>query len=312
MGGLLSELGKKLAERWVSLLVLPGALYLAVAVAARALGHGHPFDPARLADRVAAWAGAPWARDVGGQVVVLLAVLGGSVVVGLAAQALGSLVERLWLAAGWPTWPVPLRTLARRRVAARRRRWEAAARRYRAHREEAGRARALGRAVDPAERWAAHAGMTRVSPERPARPTWCGDRVQAVAFRLERHYGLDLAVVWPSLWLILPDTPRAEINTARETLARATALFAWALLYLPLAVFWWPAALISAVLALTSRVRARAATETYALLLESAVRLHTADLAGRLGVDHSGPPTPELGTELKRLLVANPSPPPAD
>ncbi|WP_326770755.1 hypothetical protein OG978_44460 (plasmid) [Streptomyces sp. NBC_01591] len=51
MGGLLSELGKKLAERWFSLLVLPGALYLAVLAVAQTLGHTHPFDALRLAGR---------------------------------------------------------------------------------------------------------------------------------------------------------------------------------------------------------------------------------------------------------------------
>ncbi|WP_406440597.1 hypothetical protein OHB14_16930 [Streptomyces sp. NBC_01613] len=312
MGGLLSELGKRLAERWLSLLVLPGALYLVVLAAADALGHTHPFDLPRLADQVTAWAGAPAVKNVGGQLVLLAAVLGAAAAVGLAAQALGALVERLWLAADWPTWPTLLRRLTRRQVTRRRDRWEAAARRYLPLREEAGRARALGRRTDPEERRAAHRDMTRIALERPARPTWCGDRIQAVAVRVERQYRLDLAAVWPHLWLTLPDTSRTEITAARETLTRASALAAWALLYLPPAGYWWPAALISGGLALTSATRTRAATETYALLLEAAVRLHTPDLARHLGMDHTGPLTPETGAGLNHLLLANPPVPVAD
>lgn len=44
MGGLLTELGTHLAERRLSLLVLPGALFLAAAFAARTLGHADAVD----------------------------------------------------------------------------------------------------------------------------------------------------------------------------------------------------------------------------------------------------------------------------
>ncbi|URN10988.1 hypothetical protein LUW77_00475 [Streptomyces radiopugnans] len=64
MGGLLSELGKKLAERWLSLLVLPGALYLAVLGTAALLGHGHPFDLRHLTHQVSATAEARTVRTV--------------------------------------------------------------------------------------------------------------------------------------------------------------------------------------------------------------------------------------------------------
>ncbi|MFB7497217.1 hypothetical protein ACFC09_21450 [Streptomyces sp. NPDC056161] len=306
MGGLLSEIGRKLAERWFSLLVLPGALYLAVLATAHALGHTHPFDPARLADRIGAWARTPVVGDAGGQAVVLAAVLAGAAAAGLAAQAIGALAERLWLAADWRAWPLPLRRAAEWRVRRRRDRWETAARHYDRQREEAARALALGRRSDPADRHAAHRGMASVSVERPDRPTWCGDRVQAVAVRLDRQYRLDLAAVWPHLWLVLPDAPRTEITAAREALTRATALAAWSLLYLPVAVLWWPAALISVALVVSARSRTRAATETYATLLEAAVRLHGTDLADQLGIDRTGPLTKELGTELARHLRTDP------
>ena len=78
MGGFLDELGKKLADRWLQLLVLPGAFYLAVAIAARTLGQSRPFDLHRLITQVIAWAKTPAATTVGGQVVLLAAALAGA------------------------------------------------------------------------------------------------------------------------------------------------------------------------------------------------------------------------------------------
>jgi hypothetical protein len=100
MNGLLDELGKRLADRWLPLLVLPGALYLAVAIAAHTLGQSRPFDLHHLTTQVIDWAKSPAATTVGGQVVLLAAALAGSAAAGLAAQALGSLAERATLAAG--------------------------------------------------------------------------------------------------------------------------------------------------------------------------------------------------------------------
>ncbi|MFF8883155.1 hypothetical protein [Streptomyces flaveolus] len=310
MGGLLTELSKKLAERWVSLLVLPGALYLAVAASSRALGHTHPFDLSRLTDQITTWANHPATGKAGGQVVLLAAVLAGAAAVGLAAQALGSLTERLWLAADWPAWPPPARQLAAWHTARRRRRWATAARTWHQHREGAARALARGRRVDPATRHAAEHAMTRIALEEPARPTWSGDRLNAAALRLDRDHGIDLAHIWPHLWLSLPEEIRTEVTAARQSLTRATALAAWALLYLPLTAWWWPAALITLALALTARIRTRAATDTYALLLEATTRVHARDLTDRLGLDPTGPLAPGTGDALSRCLTPTPPPPP--
>ncbi|MFE6846471.1 hypothetical protein [Streptomyces sp. NPDC057686] len=312
MGALLGELGKKLAERWLSLLVLPGALYLAVAAVARTLGQARPFAVDRLTGQIGAWAGAPVARTVGGQVVVLAAVLGGAAAVGVLAQALGSAAERLHLATDWYTWPAPARGLAHRITVRRQRRWRTAAEAWHRHRQEAAAARTRGERVDPTGRHAARSAMLRISPERPDRPTWSGDRIHAASVRVDRDHHLDLATLWPHLWLVLPETTRTEITAARQALTRATTLCAWALLYLPLALWWWPAAVIAAVIAVTSRQRTRSAADGYATLLEAATRLHARDLAGLLGMDPPGPLTPEAGDALGLHLAPSPPPPPYD
>ncbi|GAB2901211.1 hypothetical protein [Streptomyces mayteni] len=308
METLLSELGSKLAEKWLSLLVLPGVLYLAVSVAARELGHSHPFDVARLSERISEFAAHPTTETVGGQVVVLAAVLAAGAAAGIAARALGSFVERLWLAAEWRSWPRPLRALAERRVRERQRRWSGAHETWRRLRTEAARARALGQRLPAAERHAARRAMERVAPEYPDRPTWSGDRVHAAAVRVARDQRLDLATAWPHLWLLLPDDSRGQLTTARQDLGRATALAAWALLYLPIATWWWPAALISIGLASTAWWRTHTAASDYAALLEAAVRLYTIDLAQRLGLDVTGRLTTEQRLELNRLLQTAPEP----
>lgn len=302
MGAFLARLGEQLAERWLTLLVLPGALYLAIVRAALTSGQTHAFDLSHLARQVTVWATEPAVRTVGGQVVLLAAVLAAAAVVGVAARSLGAAIEHTVLAADWNAWPAPLRRLAAARVTARRSRWDAARLVLHLRREEAGRARALRRPHDPTPLHEARRALDRISPERPERPTWTGDRVNAATVRLRRDHHLETSVVWPHLWLTLPETDRSEISSARQELRAAYVLAAWAVLYAPLTAAWWPAAVISLLLATTARRRSRVAAEAYAQLVEAAVRLHTGDLARALGIEHSGTLSPDIGDALGDLL----------
>ncbi|MGW9246138.1 hypothetical protein [Streptomyces badius] len=69
-----------------------------------------------------------------------------------------------------------------------------------------------------------------------------GDRIHAVAVRMDHDHHLDFAAAYPHMWLILPKENSVEILASRQALARATVLAAWALLHLPLTVWWCPAA----------------------------------------------------------------------
>ena len=291
MGGLLNELGKKLAERWLSLLVLPGVLYLATAATAHTLGHTHALDAHRLTRQITAWATAPAAKTAGGQVVLLAAVLTGAATAGLAAQGPApSPNGSCWPPAGAPGpgryapspdgGRQPQHPLGHRPSdlppATRISRPSPGPRRTR-------------RPRPPPERPPGHDPHRHRTPDRP---TWSGDRINAAAIRLERDLHLNLLVVWPHLWLHLPGTVRAEITAARTALTRATTLTGWSLLYLPLTYWWWPAAPIAPSLTATARHHTRTATDTYATLLEAATRLHAGELARHLGIDHTGPSHP--------------------
>ncbi|MFI6372014.1 hypothetical protein [Streptomyces sp. NPDC050546] len=104
MNTFLAELSKKLAERWLSLLVLPGLLFLGTAWVATTLGHlaalNHGTALTKAAEQAQALHGKP--VQVGALVV---AVLLGAAAVGLLANALATPVERLWLG----RWKVPFR-----------------------------------------------------------------------------------------------------------------------------------------------------------------------------------------------------------
>ncbi|MER5986703.1 hypothetical protein [Streptomyces sp. NPDC001787] len=293
MGGFFSALGKSLAERWLSLLALPGALFVVVTVMAKTLGWIHPFRWAALADHLTHWAQAAVMRSVGGQVLVLLAFLAAAAGTGAVAQTLGSVVERLALAEGWQHWPPPTRDVANWLVQRRRARWDPLALAYaseRAARREAIVARHLagGRSQTIEETAAAtkarddaYRAMLPISIERPDRPTWTGDRINAVRVRLNRDLHLDIGVIWPYLWLELPGDVRQEITAARAALSRAATLMAWGTLYLLLTSLWWPALLIGASTILVGRARLRAAAHEYAVLLEAVTRSRADDLAAR-------------------------------
>ncbi|MFE3906661.1 hypothetical protein ACFXPY_42130 [Streptomyces sp. NPDC059153] len=311
---MLSELGKKLAERWATLLVLPGLLYLGTAAGAQALGYRRALDVEWLVEQINSWAGTPVATQAGGQIVLVAAVLVGSAAAGLAAQALGSVVERITLAAAWRSWPAPFRQLAEWRIRVRRRRWEDAHDTYHRLRDQA---ESDGGASAEAtrQRLAAYRARDRIAPEAPTRPTWSGDRAHAATIRLSRDRRLHLPTVWPHLWLFMPETARVEIMEARQALSRACALGGWAVLYTLLAFWWWPAALLGAGIAVTAWRRVRSCVDADFLLRESAACLYGADLARHLGIDFTGPLSPEIGDELTQHLHTEPEPPrscPAD
>lgn len=309
MDGLWSELGKKLAERWLSLLVLPGALFLAVATVAVALGYDHALDIGLLTRKIGDAAKNPAVSKPAGQAIVLVAVLAAAAMIGLLAQALGAVVERVVLAAQWDRWHRPLSTLTGWWVKQRRGWWDNAHRDYRDEDERALSPNPSDR-PDPAARRRAARRRDRIATEQPQRPTWSGDRINAVAVRLDREYQIDLATVWPFTWLILPEHARQQVSQARTGLTRSTTLAAWSMLYLPMTIRWWPALVIASLTAIAARHRIRSCVDAYAQLLEATIRLYATSLADELRLGHTGALTKQLGRTLTHTLQQSPLPPP--
>ncbi|MEV0810577.1 hypothetical protein [Micromonospora sp. NPDC050200] len=294
MTKLLETIGGKLADRWWQLLVLPGALYLMVAVAALRYGT----DISGLTRGVDQLAADPATRSAGTLGVVLLGLAAAAALVGLAVRALGSVIERIWLAEA--THPVT-RLLTRRRL----RRWEAAEQRYQSALLAAGRAHVTG-SVDAtalardAERLAL--ARDRIALTAPRRAFWLGDRIDAADLRVLSAYHLDLVSAWPRLWLVLPEQARAALQVARSDFSSATQLVAWGVAYLLLGVACWPALLVGAGTAVVGWRRGRATGSVLAELLESAVDVHGRDLAATMGVDCPQRLTRDVGEQLTSLL----------
>jgi hypothetical protein len=153
-------------------------------------------------------------------------------------------------------------------------------------------------AATPGELLKAIAKADRICLVEAARPTWIGDRLRACDIRVAGAYGLDLAATWPRLWLIVPDSVRAELGAVREAFSAAARLTAWAVLYLVLGIWWWPALLVAVVTMTAGVIKARYATANLADLVESAVDLYRGDLATQLGDTTPGPLTPAAAARL--------------
>ncbi|WP_329034521.1 hypothetical protein OIE71_18480 [Streptomyces sp. NBC_01725] len=277
MNQLLVTLGTKLTERWLNLLVLPGALFLGVLAAGTTLGHAHWHDLPRLGEALDNLTARPALDRAGTAAVTVAAVLLLSSALSLAAQFLGSAVESCWLRESRSAFD-------HRRRRDRLRAWERLTRErnaaIRTPATPAGEIRRLDRA------------RARIGLVPPSRPTWYGDRLQAAGERVEAVYGLDLDAVWPRLWLILPEPAQRQIEAARASFTASARLGAWSLAYLAVAAWWWPAALIAGGCALVARSRAHESMEALASLVEAAVDVHGRDLAVLVGLEETDAPGP--------------------
>jgi len=194
----------------------------------------------------------------------------------LVLNASAALMERLRLSllrlleGYWP-WPLrlleaPLIALARRRVQRQRERWNALMQKRENQaltlRERDELARLEGSRLD-------------TPPDlTDLRPTAIGNILRAVERRVVHRYGLDAVLLWPRLWLLLPEESRQEIAAARASLDRLAEAWGWGLCFLVWAL-WQPwAVLIALVWMLLAARLARSPARTFAVLVQSAFDLY--------------------------------------
>lgn len=299
MGDFFKELAKKLAERWLTLLLIPGALFLVVLGFATRLGHPHAFDYSRLRMAATDFENYIGKSSAGVQIGALIAALLGAAGVGLAVQGLASVTRMVWVG----PWPRLVGPLQRRRIAARRRRWMSLVERRRALQQSyplASRTSDQQHEIDFAAQ-----RVNQLALAEPGRPTWMGDRIHALTQVALNRYGLDLTFAWPRLWLVFPDTARAEVTNANAAFAAAVATGTWGWPYLILGGLWWPAAIVGTGIGATGWYRARAAIADLNAVSEAALDLYGRDLATALGVaepGRAGPLTVTEGQQVSTLL----------
>ncbi|MBO3747410.1 hypothetical protein J5X84_15135 [Streptosporangiaceae bacterium NEAU-GS5] len=264
MSDLLSELGKKLADRWLTAVLLPGLLATAVAVCGHILGHQDAFNVDRLSAGIQDLIDGLNVRPPATTVVVAALALVAASGAGLAAQALGVTVHKV-LTSTRPHWWVGLRRRRAPRVT---------------------------RAGDP-----------RPESYLPTRISPVGDRFQLISPRINAQYGLDVTLAWPRIWLLLPEAARSEIGDGYASYRAATMLTGWGLLYVALGSIWWPASVAGAVILVVGYRRVADAGLVVADVIESAVDLYAKPLADAVGIPLPNERvTPVQGSQINNVL----------
>lgn len=117
-------------------------------------------------------------------------------------------------------------------------------------------------------------------PSRPGDylPTRLGNVLRAAELRVQDKYGLDTAIVWPRLWLLLPEMAQKEISAARRSLDASVCGVVWGLLFLLWTPLHWFVVPVGIVVAVAGLVGARMTAATFADLVESAFDVYRTSL----------------------------------
>jgi len=95
---------------------------------------------------------------------------------------------------------------------------------------------------------------------------------------------------------------RSDLTGAQDAYNAAARLNAWSILYAAIIPIWWPAALIAAATMTTAVLRARSSAGALADLAETAIDLHTPELAEKLGLPCNPGLPLETGQAITRRL----------
>ncbi len=166
-------------------------------------------------------------------------------------------------------WPRPLRGLAAlcvrwrgKWVTKQKRRWSE----LMLKRDESGLTWAERRELARLEAWRFH--TPRDADD--VMPTRLGNILKTAETRPRQRYGLDPVLLWPHLWLALPDNARQDLAAARARLDKLAEAWAWGLLFAGW-TFVWPWAWVIALAWMgLAYIPALGAASTFADLLLAA------------------------------------------
>ena len=256
-----SAVGTKLADRWAAVSVPALIFWLGGLVAwTYHLGGLHALA-------AQGWPkGQPVGIQVAAIVIALLTVGVSGLIVGWAAMPALRLLEGYW-----PSWAEPLRRRLTGRIT------------DRAKTDDDAWQKAYARVQAATVSAADLAAFNRLEVRRRRRPgqaaylmpTSIGNIMRAAERRPADKYGLDAIIVWPRLWLLLPEATRTELRAAYGSLDLATAAAIWGVLFCAFAPFTWlavPAGLVVAVVTVWTVIPARA--QVFGDLIEASYDLH--------------------------------------
>ncbi len=254
----LEQLGGKLAERWAATALTPAFLFWAGGLGAWVWRHEWR--------SVESWI---TGLSTAGKVVLVVGGFAGLMVSALAAQKLAARVLRLLEGYWHPSVEWLRQWLVRRQN----RKAEKAGRRFQElvrMRDEDGLSFAEENQYLELDRRLRHTPAQ--AEERMA--TRLGNILRAAERWPADKYGLDAAVCWPRLWLLLPAEAKKELTEARGGLDAGAVVWLWSVLFLVWTVLAWWAAAAGVVAAVLAHRWMIGAAETYGDLLESAFDVH--------------------------------------
>jgi hypothetical protein len=128
-------------------------------------------------------------------------------------------------------------------------------------------------------------------------PTRLGNVLRSAEARPRQQYGLDVAVCWPHLWLVLDETSRQEVAAARGRLDAGARTWLWAVLFAVWTVWaWWAAPIAVALSVATYYTSILSSAEVYGDLVEATFALRRAELYRALRWPLPASPAEETGT----------------
>jgi hypothetical protein len=220
------------------------------------------------------------------QGLVAAAVLVGVALAGLLVLAMVPGAVRL-LEGYWPSWLDPLRAKCLKRI------------RTQVARDAARAQQDIEQGRPDRSRW------KRPSAPENLMPTRLGNLARAARTHPKDKYGLDPVVIWPHLFLVMPETTQKEIMAATQAVERAVMAVLWTLILVFLTPWmWWVAPLALGGAVLLTRTAVLRAAETHAELLEAAIDLHRLELYRKLcwPLPENPAAEPELGQRLVSYL----------
>jgi hypothetical protein len=138
--------------------------------------------------------------------------------------------------------------------------------------------------------------VTRRIPEQPQlqMPTRLGNTLRSAERRPVDKYGLDPAVCWTPLWLVLPEQTRTGLVQARSTLDNATRMWLWGALFVVWTPWtWWAVPIAILVGALAYHVGILGAATLFGDLVVAAFDLHRMSLYDALHLPRPTSPDEE-------------------
>jgi hypothetical protein len=137
-------------------------------------------------------------------------------------------------------------------------------------------------------------------------PTRLGNILRAAETRPGHRYGFEAVIVWPRLWLVLPDAVRQELAAARKALDVSVAVVLWGTAFVAFTPWvWWAAPLGIAVAATASWWWVPSRAELFADLVEATYDLYRSALYMQLRWPLPSTPAEELasGNALTEYLL---------